>query len=265
MSILGNSSRTDGHRWQARWKHNEGKPAGETGLDELPAQLGAEPHTRPRRNRPSWPCRVFLALGQSPVFNFHQAISQSTFVGQLCQDIAKISDFCSICSFQAYRWLDRTEEWCLHYTQFESAQFPDHVTTLIDRYISEFRFWKKGDVKSIELCNYAGRVETRLRTEVLWADLFRQIKPWNARWRVRLGSCLLWRRAVCGCAQILYRVPSPRNVISGHTMSNRHVWGQIQNLFIRPFFSLFLFHHLLFSVRLLHIHTSSSTRKGKTL
>ena len=78
-SILGNSSRTDGHRWQARKKHNEGKPAGETGLDELPAQLGAEPHTRPRRNRPSWPCRVFLALGQSPVFNFHQPKSESTF------------------------------------------------------------------------------------------------------------------------------------------------------------------------------------------
>ena len=76
------------------------------------------------------PAGFFLALGQSPVFNFHQAISQSTFVGQLCQDIAKISDFCSICSFQADRWLDRTEKWCLHYTQFESAQFPDHVTTL---------------------------------------------------------------------------------------------------------------------------------------
>ena len=88
MSILGNSSRTDGHRWQARKKHNEGKPAGETGLDELPAQLGAEPHTRPRRNRPSWPCRVFLALGQSPVFNFHQPKSDSTFVGQLCPDIS---------------------------------------------------------------------------------------------------------------------------------------------------------------------------------
>ena len=132
-----------------------------------------------------------------------------------------------------------------------------------DRYISEFRFWKQGDVKSIELYNYAGRVETRLRTEGLWVDLFHQIKPWNARWRARLGSCLLWRRAVCGCAQILYRVPSPRNVISGHTMSNRHVWGQIQNLFIRPSFTLFLFHHLLSSVRLLHIYTpSSSTRKG---
>ena len=44
--------------------------------------------------------------------------------------LAKIFDFCSICSLQADRWLDRTEEWCLHYTQFESAQFPDHVTTL---------------------------------------------------------------------------------------------------------------------------------------
>ena len=44
--------------------------------------------------------------------------------------LAKIFDFCSICSFQADRWFDRTEEWCLHYTQFESAQFPDHLTTL---------------------------------------------------------------------------------------------------------------------------------------
>ena len=114
---------------------------------------------------------------------------------------------------------------------------------------------KKGDVKSIELYNYAGGVETRLRTEILWADLFRQIKPWNARWRVRLGSCLLWRRAVCGCAQILYRVPSPRNVISGHTMSNRHVWGQIQNLFIRPFFLPFSFSSPFSPFRLLHIYT----------
>ena len=165
------------------------------------------------------PAGFFLALGQSPVLNFHQPISESTFVGQLCQDIAKISDFCSICSFQADRWLDRTEEWCLHYTQFESAQFPDHVTTLTGIFQSS-DFEKKGDGKSIESYNYAGGVETRLRTEGLWADLFHQIKPWNARWRVKLGSCLLWRRAVCGCAQILYRVPSPRNVISGHTMSN---------------------------------------------
>ena len=154
MSILGNSSRTDGHRWQARKKHNEGKPAGETGLDELPPQLGAEPHTRPRRNRPSWPCRVFLALGQSPVFNFHQAISQSTFVRQLCQDIAKIFDFCSICSFQADRWLDRTEEWCSHYTQFESAQFPDHVTTLTGIFQSSDFEQKRGHGKCwvVQLC-----------------------------------------------------------------------------------------------------------------
>ena len=245
-SILGNSSRTDGHRWQARKKHNEGKPAGETGLDELPAQLGAEPHTRPRRNRPSWPCRVFLAWGQSPVFSFHQPTSESTFVGQLCPDIScKNIWFLQHLLFAGRSMIgqDRGMMFALHAVRERAVS---RSRNNFDRYISEFRFWTKGDVESIELCNYAGGVETRLRTEVLWADLFHQIKPWNARWRVRLGSCLLWRRAVCGCAQILYRVPSPRNVISGHTMSNRHVWGQIQNLFIRPFFSLFLFHHLFF-------------------
>ena len=187
------------------------------------------------------------------------------FFGQHCPDIScKNIWFLQHLLFpgRSMIWQDRGMMFALHAVRERAVS---RSRNNFDRYISEFRFWTKGDVESIELCNYAGGVETRLRTEVLWADLFHQIKPWNARWRVRLGSCLLWRRAVCGCAQILYRVPSPRNVISGHTMSNRHVWGQIQNLFMRPFFSLFLFLHLLFSVRLLHIHTSSNTRKGKTL
>ena len=230
---------------------------------------GGGAHTRPRRNRPSWPCRVFLALGQSTVFNFHQPIYWSQPLSDSSARILqKYPGYCKNIRFLQHLLFpgrsmigqDRGMMFALHAVRERAVS---RSRNNFDGYISEFRFWKQGDVKSIELYNYAGRVETRLRTEGLWVDLFHQIKPWNARWRARLGSCLLWRRAVCGCAQILYRVPSPRNVISGHTMSNRHVWGQIQNLFIRPSFTLFLFHHLLSSVRLLHIYTpSSSTRKG---